>query len=108
MTDANGNVTGYVYDQLNRLVKQTNPDGTVKSVSYNDIFSERTISDENGNLTYEKLSYDGLVETQVKQNTSGIQMVSYVYDGAGHFVETQISWDRLQRHHFLCLVKQRK
>ncbi len=93
MTDANGNVTGYEYDKLNRLVKQTNPDGTTKTTVYYDNFSERTIYDENhnenGSATLEKLSYDGLVETQIKKmNTSENQTVSYVYDENGRVVKT--------------------
>ena len=39
-----------------------------KTTVYYDNFSERTVYDENRNLTSEKLSYDGLVETQIKQN----------------------------------------
>ena len=97
MTDANGNVTGYEYDKLNRLVKQTNPDGTTKTTVYYDNFSERTVYDENENLTSEKLSYDGLVELQTKQNTSGMQTINYVYDANGRVVETKDQLDQVTK-----------
>ncbi len=88
MTDANENSTLYEYDQLNRLVKQTNADGTSKITVYDDSNSKRTVYDENGNITLEALSYDGLVEIQEKQNTGGVQIVINEYDANGRIVET--------------------
>lgn len=35
MTDANGNITSYIYDDINRVVAITNPDGSGKSYDYN-------------------------------------------------------------------------
>ena len=93
MTDANGNTISYEYDQLNRLVKQTNADGTEKTTEYYDNFAQRTIYDENKNITTEKLSYDGLVESQTKQNTSGMQNISYAYDANGRVVEKKEQLD---------------
>lgn len=34
-TDANGNATSYVYDGVNRVTQQTNPDGSTKKYTYN-------------------------------------------------------------------------
>lgn len=93
MIDANSNETSYEYDKLNRLVKQTNPDRTTKITEYYDNFAQRTIKDENENITTEKLSYDGLVESQTKQNTSGMQNISYAYDANGRVVEKKEQLD---------------
>ena len=97
MTDANGNTTSYKYDQLNRLVKQTNPDRTTKTTEYYDNFAQRTFYDENKNITTEKLSYDGLVESQTKQNTNGMQSIKYSYDANGRAVETIDQLDQVTK-----------
>lgn len=89
MTDYNGNRTEYSYDCLNRLIKTKNADGSEKAVKYDDETIERTTTDENGNITCEILSFDGLVEKLIKgYNTQTPQTTSYVYDASGRVVET--------------------
>ena len=57
-TDGRGNNTYYQYDSLNRIIKQTNPDSTYKSVDYYNDLNEIIATDENGNKI--KYSFDSL------------------------------------------------
>jgi RHS repeat-associated protein len=47
--DASGNITRNYYDFLGRPIKTVNPDGTFRTISYNDLANTVTSIDENGN-----------------------------------------------------------
>lgn len=59
--DGKNKTTEYQYDLLGRLLKQKNPDGTVKENIYNDTTNCVTVKDEDGYTNYEYQNFDGQI-----------------------------------------------
>ena len=81
-------VTVYIYDYADRLVTQTNPDGTQKKIKYNANGTIEEQISENGSSTYFK--YDGLnrlVEQWIPLEVSNVNILytyhKIEYDKAG-------------------------
>lgn len=58
-TDANGHVTHYVYDVLNRLTQTTYPDSTTSSRTYNFRGNVLTETDQAGHVTRQEFDLAG-------------------------------------------------
>ena len=86
VTDANGNITQYEYDALNRVIKSTAPDGSEETVLYDYGDTEITKTDALGtNFIY---YYDGsgnLLEECV--DTWRNQIKEYWYDGYNNLIK---------------------
>ena len=80
-TDANGKVTTYQYDDLNRLTKTTYPDTTYGTKTYDNDGNLKSLTDPKGDkIAY---SYDALNRlTTITYPDSST--VSYTYDSAGN------------------------
>jgi YD repeat-containing protein len=71
-TDANGNITLFYYDGLNRLIKVINPDSTMREISYDPAGNKISETNENGHpilYTYDQLNR--LVQKRVVMGISG-------------------------------------
>ncbi|MFO0795348.1 MAG: RHS repeat-associated core domain-containing protein, partial [Candidatus Brocadiaceae bacterium] len=84
MTDDNGNATKYAYDDANRLVSQTNADGTMKTFEYDRDDNIVQMTDENGSVV--KFNYDALNRIIRKNITRasgiiGTTQQKFEYDG---------------------------
>lgn len=81
LIDANNNQTGYEYDQLGRLVRETDPLGNVTGYSYDARGNLTTRSDANGNtVTY---AYDANNRMLKKTYPDGSEE-SFSYDARGN------------------------
>ena len=49
-TDGNGNTTVTTYDAIGRPTTETNPDGSVTTISYDDNFNKLSVTDSRGNV----------------------------------------------------------
>ena len=86
VTDANGNSTLYEYDELNRVIKTTAPDGSVETTSYDYGDAEITKTDALGTdfIYY----YDGsgnLLEEAIDRWQN--QIKEYWYDGYNNLIK---------------------
>jgi RHS repeat-associated protein len=80
-TDANKNATTYQYDDLNRVVKTTYPDGTYETRTYDSAGNLLTRTDPKGQtLSY---AYDAL-NRLAKVTYPDSSSVSYTYDANGN------------------------
>jgi RHS repeat-associated protein len=70
----NGQTTKYNYDALNRMIRQTNPDGTIKQYTYDAIGNLITRLDENGVLTTYTYDYDLLVDIDYSDSTHDVAL----------------------------------
>ncbi|NJO16289.1 MAG: hypothetical protein HC877_11210 [Thioploca sp.] len=94
-TDANGKVTYFKYDTLNRLVKQIRKEGDVADVidasdavtsySYDANGNRLTVTEPNANTT--NFAYDGLNRQIVEINAAGDTKLTS-YDGVGNVLTT--------------------
>lgn len=75
--DINGQVTSYEYDNMQRVIRETNPDGTYKQYTWDELGNLLTRKDENGTLTTYSYNYDLLMEIDYSDNTPD---VSYTYN----------------------------
>ncbi|MGE4485119.1 MAG: hypothetical protein AB7C97_08420, partial [Oscillospiraceae bacterium] len=103
-TDGNGNTTTYVYDDLDRLLKETLPDGLCRTNVYDDMRNTLTTTDANGTgLVY---CYDpfGLLSS-VKDGASGAVLTERKYDLRDNLIsqtdangnKTEYAYDSLKR-----------
>ena len=81
--DGNGNTTQYQYDNLGRVTKKINPDGTYQTVSYNIAANTVTVTDENGNITTQDYRSDGKPDKIYLNNNTSDVVASYGYDSLG-------------------------
>jgi len=80
----NGQNTYYVWDAMNRLIREVNPDGTSKQYTYNEIGNVLTRVDENGLLTTYSYFVDLLSKIDYSDNTPD---VSFGYNNNGEVVQ---------------------
>lgn len=100
-TDSYG-TTNYDYDNMQRLVKLTNPDGSEVQYAYDFLGRLVKVTDENGNETVNDYRKDSLLMRTL--DASG-KYTAYLYDAAGNtlsvrrdFVITQrMTYDALNR-----------
>jgi RHS repeat-associated protein len=93
-TDADGRVTTYLYDALDRLITTEYPDGTITSQTYDAENHRISSTDANGNTT--QYTYDQvgrLVRTTYADGSAS----STVYDAAGQAIQNidargNVSW----------------
>jgi RHS repeat-associated protein len=79
MTQFNGAVTTYTYDNLNRLLSRSTPNEPTVSFTYTATGKRHTMADASGTTTY---NYDNMDRLTSKQTPEGA--LSYSYDAAGH------------------------
>ncbi len=87
-TAPDGNATSYAYDALGRITRITNPGGTYRTVSYDDVSFSETYLDERQNKTIR--FYDALQRlTSVREyySSSSYYTTSYFYDEIGDLVK---------------------
>lgn len=101
-TDFNGNTTSYQYDQIGRMLKKTNPDGTFVSYTYNDAENEIEVRDERGEMTTYKYDTLGRLSSikfadggSVSYQYNAVSKVIAITDRAGR--KTGYSYDELDR-----------
>jgi YD repeat-containing protein len=83
LTDANGNVTSYLYDQLGRLTKETDPKGNITSYAYDVRNNLTSKTDANGNST--TYSYDATGRL-LKKTYPDYTEESFTYDPKGNIL----------------------
>jgi RHS repeat-associated protein len=83
LTDSNGNATRYGYDQLGRLIKESDPLGNVTSYSYDAKGNLVARTDGKGNTT--SYSYDGLGRL-IKKSYPDATEETYSYDAKGNIL----------------------
>jgi len=81
--DAQLNKTAIVYDALDRVTNQTDPNGNVLQFTYDGNGNTLTHADANNNVT--TYTYDGLNRVITKKDALG-KMESWTYDAAGNAV----------------------
>ncbi|MFH1148746.1 MAG: RHS repeat-associated core domain-containing protein, partial [Pseudomonadota bacterium] len=81
--DKEGRITGYVYDELNRLVKETDPLGGITEYAYDDRDNLLGLKDANGNVT--RFEYDRNNRLTKETRPMG-QETAYVYDEVGNLI----------------------
>ncbi len=87
--NASGPITTYAYDYFGRLVKVTNPGGTYRTVSYDDVNLIQSNYDENGHRTdqlYDPLQR--LIGVREYYSSSAYYPTTYVYDEVGNLLKT--------------------
>ena len=77
----------YVYDDLNRVLRETAPDGGVISYAYNGLTASATNA-KNQTSTLVRNSQGQLIQVTNAVNTSAASSVSYSYDPFGNLVKT--------------------
>lgn len=77
----------YVYDDLNRVLRETAPDGGVTSYAYNGLTASATNA-KNQTSTLVRNSQGQLIQVTNAVNTSAASSVSYSYDPFGNLVKT--------------------
>ncbi len=87
--DPTGNVTTSSYDYLGRLIKVVNPDGTSRTISYDDVSLIQSNYDESGHRI------DNLFDTLHKligvreyYSQTSYYLTSYTYDGLGNLAKS--------------------
>ncbi len=109
-TDGNNQTTDYEYDKADRIVKQINPDGTYRTISYDVGQNSVTVTDENGNATTTDYTPLGLKEKVYLNNNTNDVAGTYSYDKRGRllsvtaytelggsYVREKYTYDRLDR-----------
>jgi len=76
----NGVTTSYQYDELDRVMKMTNPDGTSKHYTYDELGNLLKRLDENATLTTYSYNYNLLTQTDYADNTPDVE---YTYNNNG-------------------------
>jgi YD repeat-containing protein len=83
-TDARGNITGYKYDALNRLIETDYPDGTKATKTCDFRNNVVTETDQNGNVTQHQYDLAGRQLALTRGfGTSSASTTNYAYDNAG-------------------------
>ena len=96
VTYANGDHTSYLYDQLGRLIQETDSDGETIHYRYNsdDELAEKYVTDLDGSVTESyTYSYDSLgrtIHTRQTDGSSMLQRTEHIYDTADRL--TSQSW----------------
>lgn len=80
----NGQTTSYEYDNLDRIIRETNPDGTFRSFEHDEIGNVVSRMDENGNQTTYIYDYDLLTHINYSDNTADVE---YKYNVNGELIE---------------------
>lgn len=83
ITDANGNVTSYSYDENNRLLQEIYADGTAQSFTYDAIGNLITRTDQKGQMT--TYIYDNQ-NRRIKVDYPVINDNEYTYDSVGNLL----------------------
>jgi RHS repeat-associated protein len=83
LTDANGNATTYNYDNLGRLLNETDPIGNIASYSYDANGNLTAKTDANGNTI--KYGYDSLGRLAKKTYPDGTEE-TFTYDAKGNIL----------------------
>jgi RHS repeat-associated protein len=97
--DWNGNRTQFAYDQLDRLEKRENADGSVRSIAYDN--NVRTTTDENGGIIKEVLDFEGKTKQETKYISSMETAVTRTeYDGRGRIVSVTDPLGRLTSYEY--------
>ena len=81
LTDAKGNTIRYAYDENDRLVNITYPDGTSVSYQYDASGRRTAMTDSRGTTTYQ---YDQLSRLVKEDGPADNDAISYEYDAAGN------------------------
>ena len=110
VTDANGNVTGYVYDGLDRLLKTSYPVGSFEQLGYDPVgnVTSRRLRDGNSiGYVYDALNRLTTLTPPSAPAVYGADdsTIAYTYDNLGHIVraakngvnQTAFTWDALGR-----------
>lgn len=82
--DAEGKVTAYAYDSLNRLVKVTDPAGGITTYSYDNRDNLIALTDAENQTT--GFAYDRN-NRLIRETRPMGQQTHYAYDGAGNLIE---------------------
>ncbi|MEZ0296589.1 MAG: hypothetical protein ACAI35_09075, partial [Candidatus Methylacidiphilales bacterium] len=80
VTDPNGNITQFRYDNMDRLIRVINPDNSVRIMTYDAVGNKLTERDENGRTT--TWEYDEL-DRVVKETRPGNLTTQYTYSKTG-------------------------
>jgi RHS repeat-associated protein len=83
--DAKGAITTYKYDDLNRLILTTYPDGKNQSLTYDNVGNILTVKSQNGSTV--SYSYDAL-NRLVNVSYPGGSTVNYIYDNDSNKIST--------------------
>ena len=87
--DALGQVTAFVYDGKNRLVRTTHPDGTASQIQYQDVLRQTTSTNPKGDTIIHKFDAKGRL-SEVREHPQGPNgspyVTQYTYDGADNLV----------------------
>ncbi|MCM3626747.1 hypothetical protein M3194_05145 [Paenibacillus glycanilyticus] len=109
--DASGNRTAYTYDNRDRIIKVTNPDLTYSQISYDDILSTVTETDEESNsikklsdrlgrvtsvMEMENGSFVTKTKTQYDNSNNITQVTTYLSPGSVGSI-TKYSYDLLNQ-----------
>ena len=114
MTDPEGRIIGYVYDDSGRLIKETHAVGTPEeaftSYEYDDAGNQTAVIDENGNRTEFKYDNKNRVTEIIEADPDGegeltSPISTSIYDESGNLIEkidarnnfTQHEYDELNR-----------
>ena len=92
VTDAVGNVTSYVYDGMNRVVKVIYPDDAYVTLEYNDATNTVIVTDEVGGIVIEQKDWAGrLIHVQQYLTYQGVMENIYnwrfTYDSMGNTLQ---------------------
>ncbi|QTA79406.1 RHS repeat-containing protein [Desulfonema limicola] len=82
-TDPNKNTTSYEYDKLNRVVRETYPDGSTKSFTYKPEGEMASVNDRNGNTIQYEYNDMGLM---TKRDYPGDNDDVFTYNARGQVI----------------------
>ena len=84
VTNALNEVTTYLYDLNNNLIKVTDGRGKVTEYTYNSLNNELTEKDALANIEYKEYYINGLLSKRITRNTD---VIDYTYDIHGRLIE---------------------